>query len=112
MELGGVVDIDFITNGTTDSKSFGLRLGMEYYSYFEAGGPTGGGPFTDYCVYGRHTIRMNDFWFTILGGLAYHTYDATYYADKVLFRSGLEFKYNLFGNEGGLLLKGSTSFQE
>lgn len=112
LELGGVIDLDIITKGTTDSKSFGLRLGMEYYSYFEAGGSTGGGPFTDYSVYGRHTIRMNDFWFTILGGLAYHTYESTYYADKVLFRSGLEFKYNLLGNEVGLLLKGSTSFQE
>jgi hypothetical protein len=55
---------------------------------------------------------MNDFWLTILGGLAHHTYDATYYDDKILFRAGLEFKYNLLGNEAGLLLKGSTSFQE
>lgn len=112
LEVGGLVDLDFITEAIENPKSFGLRLGVEYYSYLEAGGPTGGGPFTDYCLYGRHTIRMNDFWFTILGGLAYHTYDATYYDDKVLFRAGLEFKYNLLGNEAGLLLKGSTSFQE
>ena len=112
LEVGGLVDIDLITEANENPKSFGLRIGVEYYSYFEAGGPTGGGPFTDYSVYGRHTIRMNDFWFTILGGLAYHTYDATYYDDKVRFRAGLEFKYNLIGNEIGLLLKGSTSFQE
>jgi hypothetical protein len=112
LEVGGLVDLDLITVANENPKSFGLRLGVEYYSYLEAGGPTGGGPFTDYCLYGRNTIRMNDFWFTILGGLSYHTYDATYYDDKVLFRAGLEFKYNLLGNEAGLLLKGSTSFQE
>jgi hypothetical protein len=111
-EFGALIDFDIISKIENDTKSFGLRFGVEYYSYLEAGGPTGGGPFTDYCIYGRHTIRMNDFWFTILGGFAYHTYDATYYDDKVLFRAGLEFKYNLLGNEAGLLLKGSTSFRE
>ena len=111
-EFGALVDFDIISKIETDTKSLGLRLGVEYYSYLEAGGPTGGGPFTDYCVYGRHSIRRNDFWFTILGGLSYHNYDATYYEDKILFRVGLEFKYNLLGNEAGLLLKGSTSFQE
>jgi len=112
LEVGGLVDIDLVTDADENPKSFGLRLGVEYYSYLEPGGPTGGGPFTDYCIYGRHSIRMNDFWFTILGGLAYHTYDKTYYDNKLLFRTGLEFKYNLLGNELGLILKGSTSFQE
>lgn len=111
-EFGELLDFDIISKIETDTKSLGLRLGVEYYSYLEAGGPTGGGPFTDYCIYGRHSIRMNDFWFTILGGLAYHTYDKTYYDNKLLFRAGLEFKYNLIGNEIGLLLKGSTSFRE
>lgn len=111
-EFGALVDFDIISKIESDTKSFGLRLGVEYYSYFEAGGPTGGGPFTDYCIYGRHTIRMSDFWLTFLGGLAYHIYDKTYYDNKLLFRAGLEFKYNLIGNEIGLLLKGSTSFRE
>jgi hypothetical protein len=112
LEFGGFVDLDFITKADDYIKSFGIRLSIEYYSYFEAGGPTGGGPFTDYCLYGRYTSRMNDFRFTILGGIANHTYDATDYEDKLLFRAGLEFKYNLVGNCVGLLLKGSTSFQE
>ena len=111
-EFGALVDFDIISKIETDTKSFGLRLGVEYYSYLEAGGPTGGGPFTDYCIYGRHSIRMNDFWLTFLGGVAYHTYDSNYYDNKLLFRAGLEFKYNLIGNEIGILLKGSTSFQE
>lgn len=111
-EIGGLVDIDIVTKASDDIKTFGLRLGIEFYSYFEAGGPTGGGPFTDYCIYGRYTSRMNNFRLTILGGLAFHTYRATYYDDEILFRAGLEFKYNLLKNYFGLLLKGSTSFQE
>jgi hypothetical protein len=111
-EFGALIDIDIISKIEIDTKSFGLRLGVEYYSYFEAGGPTGGGPFTDYCLYGRHTIRMNDFWLTFLGGISYHTYNTTYYEDELLFRLGLEFKYNLIGNYLGILLKGSTSFRE
>jgi hypothetical protein len=112
-EFGGLVDVDLVNNKTEYPKSFGLRLGIEYYAYFEPGGPTGGGPFIDYSIYGRHTNRMKDLWLTILAGIDYHTYNKTYYYDdKVLFRTGLELKYNLLGNELGLLLKGSTSFQE
>jgi len=111
-EIGGLVDIDFVTKADDDIKSFGIRLSLEYYGYLEAGGSTGGGPFTDYCIYGRYTSRMNNFRFTVLSGIAYHNYYSTSYEDKLLFRAGLEFKYNLLDKFFGVLLKGSTSFQE
>ena len=100
-----------LRRNTKKIYTFGLRLGLEHYAYFEVGGPTGGGPFTDYCFYGRHSAKMNNFTFSILGGLAYHTF-TNYFENKLLLRAGIEFKYDLFGPFLSLLLKGSSSFQK
>jgi hypothetical protein len=110
-EIGGLIDVDVFRRNSNQIYTFGLRISLEYYGYLEAGGPTGGGPFTDYCFYARHSANLNDFTFSILGGLAYHTY-SSYFEDKLLFRAGIEFKYDLIGKFISLLLKGATSFQK
>ncbi|MCW8816552.1 MAG: hypothetical protein OQK52_01605 [Ignavibacteriaceae bacterium] len=106
--FGGLVDIDLLASESKNSNSLGLRLALEYYFIFSE---IEDGPFTDYCCYGRYTTKMNDFWISFLGGISYHDF-ARDYDDKLLFRTGLEFKYNLFRNYSGLSFKVLTSFQE
>ena len=113
-ELGALVDIDLFRKESKYNYSFGTRLSYEYYAYYEPGGPTGGGPFTDYCFYIIHSSRSESFHFNILGGLAYHTKSSSsqFYPDETLFRAGIEFRYNLLEKMLGLVFKASTSFDE
>jgi hypothetical protein len=106
--VGGLLDIDLLASERKNTDYLGFRLAVEYYIIFNE---IEDGPFTDYCFYGRYTRKMNDFWFSFLGGISYHDY-ARDYDDKLLFRAGLELKYNLFKNYSGLLFKISTSFRE
>jgi len=113
-ELGALVDIDLFRKESKLDYSFGTRLSYESYAYFEPGGPTGGGPFKDYCFYIIHSARSESFHLNVLGGLAYHTKSSlsTFYPDETLFRTGIELRYNLLNKMLGLVLKGSTSFDE
>ncbi|MBT8386200.1 MAG: hypothetical protein KJO12_02210 [Ignavibacteria bacterium] len=92
-EFGGLVDIDFIRKESKVNYSYGVRLSFESYAYFEVGGPTGGGPFRDYCFFAIHSARSAYFHFNIFGGLAYHTRKSTFYGpNQILPRSGIELR--------------------
>ncbi len=60
-EFGALLDIDLLKTNSKTDYSVGTRLSFESYSYFEPGGPTGGGPFKDYCFYLRHSARSKNF---------------------------------------------------
>lgn len=111
-EFGALVDIDLYRKESKLNYSFGTRLSYESYAYLEPGGPTGGGPFKDYCFYIIHSARSESFHFNILGGLAYHTKSSSYYPNETLFRTGIELRYNLLNKMLGLIFKGSTSFDK
>ena len=113
VELGALVDVDLFTKKSKIDYSFGTRFSFESYGYLEPGGPTGGGPFKDYCFYVIHSGRSKNFHFNLLGGLAYHTRASDFYEqDGILFRAGIELRYNLLEKMIGIILKGSTSFNE
>ncbi len=112
-ELGAIVDIDLFKKGSTKIYTFGTRISYESYGYLEPGGPSGGGPFKDYCLYLMHSARTSNFHINFLGGLAYHTRRNSYVQpNETLFRAGIEFRYNLINKMLGIILKGSTSFDE
>ncbi len=112
-EFGGLVDLDVFRKESTIDYSFGVRLSFESYAYFEVGGPTGGGPFKDYCFFAIHSARSEYFHFNLFGGLAYHTRKSTFYGpNQILPRSGFELRYNLFNKMLGIIFKFSTSFKE
>src|SRR5690606_1259891 len=66
-ELGALIDIDLFRKESKLDYSFGTRLSYESYAYFEPGGPTGGGPFKDYCFYIIHSARSERYYFNIFG---------------------------------------------
>jgi len=112
-ELGAIVDIDLFKKGSTKIYTFGTRISYESYGYLEPGGPSDGGPFKDYCLYLMHSARTSNFHINFLGGLAYHTRRNSYVQpNETLFRAGIEFRYNLINKMLGIILKGSTSFDE
>jgi len=113
-ELGALVDIDLLKKESKLNYSFGTRISYESFGYYEPGGPTGGGPFKDYCIYIIHSAKSESFHFNILGGLAYHTKSSSssFYPDETLFRAGIELRYNLLNKMVGIVFKGSTSFDE
>lgn len=106
--FGGIIDLDLISKKSNNNDAFGLRFAIEYYTYFNE---MDGSPFTDYCIYGRYTKRLDDFWISFLAGLSYHDYNH-FFDDEILFRAGLELKYNLLDKYAGVLFKVSSSFQE
>ena len=69
-ELGALVDVDLFTKKSKIDYSFGTRFSFESYGYLEPGGPTGGGPFKDYCFYIIHSGRTRNFHFNV-GGFPY-----------------------------------------
>jgi hypothetical protein len=114
LEFGALIDIDLLKKESKLTNSFGTRISYESFGYLEFGGPTGGGPFKDYCIYIIYSARSESFHFNIFGGLAYHTKSSSssFYPDETLFRAGIELRYNLLNKMVGLLFKGSTSFDE
>ena len=112
-ELGALIDIDLFKKESKINYSFGIRFSFESYGYLEPGGPTGGGPFKDYCLFAIHSARSEYFHFNIFGGLAYHARRVTFYEpDGILFRTGIELRYNLLNKILGIIFKVSTSFKE
>ena len=90
-ELGALVDIDLFKKQSKLNYSFGTRISFESYGYMEPGGPTGGGPFKDYCFFIMHSARSDKIHFNILGGISYHTRRLNFYSpDEFLFRVGIE----------------------
>jgi hypothetical protein len=112
-EIGALIDVDLFRKESTVNYSFGVRLSFESYAYFEVGGPTGGGPFKDYCFFAIHSARSEYFHFNLFGGLAYHTRKSTFYEpNQILPRTGIELRYNLFSKILGIIFKVSTSFKK
>jgi hypothetical protein len=113
LEYGGLIDFDLFNKESAKKYSFGLRLAYERFSYYEPGGPTGGGPFSDYCLYARHSIKGNKLDLNLLGGMGYHKKSLDGFGgDKINPRIGAELKYKLAGGVVNLICKGSTSFSE
>ena len=110
-ELGVLVDYD-IYSSKNNKYNFGLRFSSEYYDFtsLDVGGKTAPGPFWDFNIYGRHSIRGKYFWFSPLLGLSLHNSLNESTNLKLLVKWGLELKYNLFDdNTVGLLLKFASS---
>ena len=112
-EYGGTVDVDLFSH--KKNKHFiGIRLAYEKYAYEDPGGGRDG-PFTEFCLYGRPSIKFKRFQLNAYGGLSYHLGwdDPRYnYDKKVIFRVGFDVKYIPVGNLIGIMLKCSTSFIE
>lgn len=114
-ELGGLADYDLYSS-ENNYYNIGARISVEYYDYISldvGGGRESGGPFLDYNLFARHTIKGSVFWFSVLGGISIHTKKYSREPESILLlRAGFELKYNLTKYELGILLKGSTSFLE
>jgi hypothetical protein len=111
-EFGALIDIDLLRKESKINISFGTRISYESYEYPIS--QNGKGPFKDYCFYILHSARNNSFHFNLLSGLSYHTktQSPSFYPDGILFRAGIELRYNLLNKIVGLVLKGSTSFDK
>lgn len=112
-EIGISGDYDFYSS-TNKKYNFGLRISTEYYkiSDFDVGGGSTYGPYWDFSILGRHSIRGKYFWFSPLLGLSLHnSLEKETSNFQLLLKWGLELKYNLYKDNIGLLLKflGSTA---
>jgi hypothetical protein len=106
-EIGISGDYDFFTS-VNKKYNFGLRISTEYYkiSDFDVGGGSTYGPYWDFSILGRHSLRGKYFWFSPLIGLSFHNSMADETLDsKIVLKWGLELKYNLYKENIGLLLK-------
>ena len=106
-EIGLSGDFDFYSS-TNKKYNFGIRVSTEYYkiSDFNVGGGSTYGPYLDFSLFGRHSIRGKYFWFSPLLGLSYYNSLKNETSDsKILFKWGLELKYNLYKANVGMLLK-------
>ncbi len=114
-EIGGLADYD-VYSSENKHYNFGARISIEYYDYLSldvGGGRESGGPFLDYNLFARHTIKGSVFWFSVVGGLSIHTRKYSREPEPTaLLRAGFELKYNITKYVLGILLKGSTSFIE
>ncbi len=112
-ELGALVDYD-IYSSANKKYNFGFRLSSEYYDFtsLDVGGKTAPGPFWDFNIYGRHSIRGKHFWFSPILGLSLHNSLEEPTDLKLLIKWGLELKYNVFDDNIGLLLKFTSSFSK
>ena len=85
-------------------------MSIEHYYLLDFGGTRLGSPFTNYNLYLRLSREKDYLSVGVFGGVTYYkTNDPTYLPNKYLFRAGFEVK---LGNIVGLVLKGSTSFNE
>jgi len=106
-EIGISGDYDFYTS-VNKKYNFGLRISTEYYkiSDFDVGGGSTYGPYWDFSILGRHSLRGKYFWFSPLLGLSYHkSFDVESTDSIFLLKWGLELKYNLYKDNVGLLFK-------
>lgn len=114
-ELGLIIDFD-IYSSTNKKYNFGLRISSEYYDFtsLDVGGKRAPGPFMDYNIYGRHTIRGEHLSFSPILGLSLHKSLGDRSADlELVMKWGIELKYNFFNNRMGMLLKfAASSFED
>jgi hypothetical protein len=113
-EFGVLLDYDLYSS-QNKKYNFGLRLSTEYYEQasLDVGGKSLPGPFWDFNVYGRHSIRGKSFWFSPLLGFSLHSkLDEGSSESKLLLKWGLELKYNLLSDNVGLLFKLAGAFSE
>ncbi len=106
-EIGISGDYDFFSS-INGKYNFGLRISTEYYkiSDFDVGGGSTYGPYLDFSILGRHSLRGKYFWFSPLLGFSLHNSLEDETSDpKLLLKWGLEIKYNLYKENVGLLLK-------
>ncbi len=100
-------DYDFFSS-TNRKYNFGLRISTEYYKIhdLDVGGGSSYGPYWDFSILGRHSIRGKYFWFSPLLGLSFHNNLEEEKSDsKLIIKWGLELKYNLYRENVGLVLK-------
>ena len=69
-EIGGAVDLDILNKETDVNYSFGTRFSYEYISYYVPGGPTDGNPFSDYCLFIRHSAGSKKVDVSLLAGIS------------------------------------------
>ncbi|MFA6598140.1 MAG: hypothetical protein WCS69_10485 [Ignavibacteriaceae bacterium] len=111
-ELGALIDYDLYVS-PNNKYSVGLRFSTEYYDYIslDVGGNTAPGPFWDLNIYGRHSIRGKYFWFSPILGLSFHnSMEKGSSGNTFLVKWGFEVKYNLYGENVGLVFKYAGSF--
>ena len=110
-ELGLSVDYD-IYSSTNKKQNFGFRIGTEYYDFIslDVGGKTVPGPFWDFNIYGRYSLRAKYLWFSPIVGLSFHnSLDKNYTTETLLLKWGFELKYNVFKENLGLIIKFANS---
>ena len=112
-EVGGLLDYDLFSS-INKKYHFGLRFSTEYFDYtsLDVGGVRADGPFLDFNIYGRHSVRGKNAWLSSLFGLSIYNSIEPPKPSIILFRLGLEFKYNLLPDNLGLIFKLSTSLRE
>lgn len=106
-EIGISGDYDFYSS-TNKKYNFGLRISTEYYKIMDldVGGGSTYGPYWDFSLLGQHSVRGNFIWFSPLLGITLHNNLEESKSDsKILLKLGIEFKFNLYKNNIGLLLK-------
>ncbi len=112
-EVGALVDYD-IYSSPSKKYNFGIRFSTEYYDQtsVDVGGKSAPGPFWDFNIYGRHSIRGRSFWFSPLIGLSIHNkLEEVNSESKLILKWGLEAKYNLLGDNLGLIFKFALAFK-
>ena len=113
-ELGISGDYDLYSS-INKKYSFGLRISTEYYIIhdLDVGGGSTYGPYWDFSILGRHSIRGRHFWFSPLLGISLHNNLEEEKSDsKLIIKWGLELKYNLYRENVGLVLKFLSGFIE
>ena len=111
-ELGISGDYDFYSS-TNKKYNFGLRISTEYYKIydFNFGGGYTYGPYLDFSIFGRHSVRGKHFWFSPLLGISLHNNLEEGKSDsKLITKWGLELRYNLYKENVGLVLKYVSGF--
>ena len=106
-EIGISGDYDFYSS-INKKYNFGLRISTEYYKIMDldVGGGSTFGPYWDFSLLGRFSVRGNFIWFSPLLGITLHNnLEETKSDSKLLMKLGIEFKFNLYKDNIGLLLK-------
>lgn len=111
-ELGISGDYDFYSSANK-KYNFGLRISTEYYKIydFDVGGGSTYGPYLDFSILGRHSLRGKYFWFSPLLGISLHNNVEEENSNlKIIMKWGLELKYNIYRENVGLVLKFLSGF--
>lgn len=113
-EVGISGDFDFYSS-TNNKYNLGLRFSTEYYKIMDldVGGGSTYGPYWDFSILGRYSVRGNFIWFSPLLGISLHNNLEENNTDSnLLLKWGFEFKFNLYQENVGLLLKLVSGFAE